>query len=151
METLIEKAMRIRALIEKISVLADDEILLEAPEVCPYWKVGESVIPGDRRFYAGDGKLYKVREGQGHTTQADWTPDKTPAMWVVIAPPSEDGSLEHPITASRGMEYTYGLYYLDPEDNQTYLCQRTGEVEGTTVVLQYMPHELVDMYFILAE
>lgn len=151
METLIEKAKRIRTLIEKISILVDDETILEAPEVCPYWKIGEIVNPGDRRFYFGDGKLYKVREGQGHTTQADWTPDLTPAMWVVVAPSSEDGSLEHPITASRGMEYTYGLYYLDPEDNQIYLCHRTGETEGNVVVLQYLPHELVGMYFVLAE
>lgn len=151
METLIEKAKRIRALMEKISALADDETILEAPEVCPYWKACEAVVPGDRRFYAGDGKLYKVREGQGHTTQADWTPDQTPVMWVVVAPASEDGSLEHPITASRGMEYTYGLYYLDPEDEKIYLCARAGEENGTVVVLHYMPHELVGMYFTLVE
>ena len=151
METLIEKAKRIRALMEKISALADDETILEAPEVCPYWRAGESVVPGDRRFYAGDGKLYKVREGQGHITQSDWTPNLTPAMWVVIAPASEDGSLEHPITASRGMEYTYGLYYLDPEDEKIYLCARAGEENGAVVVLHYMPHELVGMYFTLVE
>ena len=149
METLIEKAKRIRALMEKISVLADDETILAAPEVCPYWRVGESVVPGDRRFYADDGKLYKVV--QAHTTQAGWTPDVTPAMGVVIAPASENGSLEHPITAARGMEYTYGLYYLDTEDNNIYLCQRTGEADGGIVVLQYMPHELVGMYFTLVE
>lgn len=146
METLIEKAKRIRALMEKISVLADDETLLAAPEVCPYWKAGEEVVEGDRRFYVGTGKLYKAV--QTHTTQADWTPDATPAMWAVVAPASEDGTLEHPITASRGMEYTYGLYYLDTEDNKVYLCQRTGEADGGVVILQFMPHELVDNYFV---
>ena len=49
------------------------------------------------------------------------------------------------------MEYTYGLYYRDPEDGQRYLCQRTGESEGGKVVLQYLPHELVGQYFTLAE
>ena len=29
-----------------------------------------------------------------------------------------------------------------------YLCQRTGESAGGTVVLQYMPHELVGHYFV---
>ena len=149
METLIEKAKRIRALMEKISALADDETILEAPEVCPYWKVGEAVVEGDRRFFPGDGKLYKAI--LAHTTQEDWTPNLTPAMWAVIAPASEDGSLEHPITASRGMEYTYGLYYLDPEDGKIYLCQREGMTEGAVEILQYMPHELVGMYFVLAE
>ena len=149
METLIEKAKRIRALIEKISALADDEVILEAPEVCPYWKVGEAVVEGDRRFFPGDGKLYKAI--LAHTTQEDWTPNLTPAMWAVVAPASEDGSLERPITASRGMEYTYGLYYLDPEDGKIYLCARTGEENGAVVVLHYMPHELVGMYFTLIE
>lgn len=45
------------------------------------------------------------------------------------------------------MEYVYGLYYSDPEDNKVYLCARTGEAAGGTVVLQYLPHELVGHYF----
>ena len=40
------------------------------------------------------------------------------------------------------------LYYLDSEDRKTYKCQRTGEAAGGTVVLQYMPHELVGHYFV---
>ena len=36
----------------------------------------------------------------------------------------------------------------DSEDGKLYLCQRTGEAEGGTVVLQYMPHELVGHYFV---
>lgn len=34
------------------------------------------------------------------------------------------------------------------QDGNTYLCQRTGESDGGTVVLQYMPHELVGHYFV---
>ena len=44
------------------------------------------------------------------------------------------------------MEYTYGLYYRDPEDNLIYLCERTGEAEGGKITLQYLPHELVGQY-----
>ena len=62
-------------------------------------------------------------------------------------PTGEDGSLEHPFTASRGMEYEYGKYYLDPEDGKTYLCKRTGEAEGGKITLQYLPHELIGQYF----
>ena len=40
------------------------------------------------------------------------------------------------------------LYYLDSEDRKTYKCQRTGEAAGGTVVLQYLPHELVGQYFV---
>ena len=55
--------------------------------------------------------------------------------------------LDNPITAARGMEYQYGLYYLDPEDSQLYLCTRTGEAEGGKGILQYLPHELIGHYF----
>ena len=49
--------------------------------------------------------------------------------------------------AARSMEYTYGLYYADPEDGKVYLCTRTGEADGGTITLHYLPHELVGMYF----
>lgn len=62
-------------------------------------------------------------------------------------PTEEDGSQEHPFTATRGMEYEYGKHYLDPEDSKTYLCKRTGEAEGGKVTLQYLPHELIGQYF----
>ena len=114
------------------------------PTLYPAWKAGETVSPGDRRYYEPTGKLYKVRDGQGHTTQADWTPDKTPAMWAVIDV-SHAGTAEDPIPASRGMDYIYGRYYLDPEDGKTYLCRR-GEETGT-INLQYLPHELIGQYF----
>ncbi len=50
------------------------------------WKPGQTVGLADIRSY--DGKLYKVV--QPHTTQADWTPDATPALWTEIAPPTTD-------------------------------------------------------------
>lgn len=37
---------------------------------------------------------------------------------------------------------------MNSEDGKLYLCQRTGEAAGGTVVLQYMPHELVGHYFV---
>ena len=43
-----------------------------------------------------------------------------------------------------------GLHGVDGEDGKIYLCQRTGESAGGTIVLQYMPHELVGNYFELA-
>ena len=44
------------------------------------------------------------------------------------------------------MEYTYGLYYSDPGDSKVYLCTRTGEIDGGTITLHYLPHELVGLY-----
>ena len=50
------------------------------PTLYKEWTVGEDVVAGDRRYYPPTERLYQVNEGMGHTTQADWTPDVTPAM-----------------------------------------------------------------------
>lgn len=55
------------------------------------------------------------------------------------------GPIDNPILAARGMEYEYGKYYLDPEDGKKYLCKR-GEETGS-IVLYYLPHELIGQYF----
>ena len=38
--------------------------------------------------------------------------------------------------------------YKGNSDGKLYLCQRTGESAGGTVVLQYLPHGLVGHYFV---
>ena len=139
------EARKLRRRIETAVQSLPDSEALEVVTLYPAWAAGIAVTAGKRYQYAD--KLYKVV--QAHTTQADWTPDATPAMWAVIDK-TNAGTLDDPITAERGMEYEYGKYYLDGEDGNTYLCQRTGEAAGGTIVLQYMPHELVGQYFDLA-
>ena len=143
----LNNAKKLRPIIETAMDKVDDNTALEAPQLSKIWKKGEYVNPGDRRYYAPTRKLYKVRDGQGHTTQTDWTPDITPALWAVVSK-GQTGAIDDPIDATRGMEYIYGLYYKDPENGKTYLCERTGEPSGGTVVLQYLPHELVGHYFV---
>ena len=140
-------AYAMRAVIEESVTALDDETAVTVPSLFTPWKPGEAVNVGDRRYYAT--RLYKVV--QAHTTQADWTPDVTPALWAVVGDPGEAGTIDDPITAARGMEYEYGLYYLDTEDGKTYLCERIGEAEGGKIILQYLPHELVGQYFSAAE
>lgn len=140
-------AYAMRAVIEESVASLDDETAVTVPSLFTPWKPGEAVSVGDRRYYAP--KLYKVV--QAHTTQADWTPDVTPALWAVVGDPGEAGTIDDPITAARGMEYEYGLYYKDPEDGKTYLCERIGEAEGGKIILQYLPHELIVQYFSAAE
>ena len=145
--TLEQKIARAKQLRKAAMMTAEtytDEQAAEVPALYPVWKAGEAVEVDYRRYYEPDGKLYKCR--QAHTTQADWTPDKTPAMWAVIDV-AHAGTPEDPIPASRGMDYIYGKYYLDPEDEKIYLCKREGEEEGGTVNLQYLPHEVVGQYF----
>lgn len=142
----VEAAQAMRMTIESATALLSDSEAAAVPSLSKSWIVGEAVKPGDRRYYAPTGRLYKVREGQGHTTQADWTPDKTPAMWVVVDV-EHAGTQDDPIPAAKGMEYEYGKYYSDPDDGKTYLCKRTGEAEGGKIVLQYLPHDMIGQYF----
>ena len=70
-----------RGKVEEASSFADDESALDMIELFPRWESGLSVKVGDRYQYKGD--LYKCV--QAHTTQDDWTPDKTPALWTKIS------------------------------------------------------------------
>lgn len=59
----------------------DDETALTGKELYPVWAENISVSVNDRYQY--NDKLYKCV--QAHTTQADWTPDATPALWVEVS------------------------------------------------------------------
>ena len=141
---ILQQARDIRASMDAAASALTDEQASKSPRLYPTWAAGLAVKTGDRLYYPGTDKLYKVV--QAHTTQADWTPDATPAMWAVIDK-THAGTLDDPIPAERGMEYEYGKYYLDGEDGKTYKCERIGESAGGKIVLQYLPHELLGQYF----
>ena len=63
--------------IRETRATAPAEVADQHPEYYNPWMAGELVSIGDRRAYAGI--LYEAV--QAHTTQADWTPDATPALW----------------------------------------------------------------------
>jgi hypothetical protein len=136
------RAVKLRPIIEQAAVSLSDGEAASVPELITAWAYPVKYNEGERRSYSG--KVYKCR--QAHTSQADWTPDKTPNLWVVIDA-EHAGTQDDPIPAARGMEYEYGKYYLDGEDGKVYLCERTGEAAGGKIVLQYLPHELVGNYF----
>ena len=142
---ILQQAQAIRASMVSAAGVRTDEQAAKAPRLYPTWAAGLAVKAGDRLYYPGTDRLYKVVID--HISQADWTPDAVPALYTVIDV-AHAGTQDDPIPASRGMEYVYGLYYTDSEDGKLYLCQRIGEAAGGTVVLQYMPHELVGHYFV---
>lgn len=146
-----QRAAKLRPVIEQASASLSDGEAAKSPELFPRWAdhIGETVKPGDRRSdmdESGVLHVYRVNKGQGHTTQENWPPHSTPAMWTIINV-DHAGTQDDPIPASRGMEYEYGKYYLDSEDGKTYKCERIGEAVGGKIVLQYLPHELVGNYF----
>ena len=146
-----QRAAELRPMIEAAAKSLTDAEAAKSPELVARWAdhIGEVVAPGDRMSDTdNDGVLhvYRVNDGHGHTTQADWPPHSTPAMWTIIDL-EHAGTQDDPIPAARGMEYEYGKYYFDSEDGKTYKCERTGEAAGGKIVLQYLPHELVGNYF----
>lgn len=64
----------------------DEVTATEHTDVFSPWAEGMKYVAGNLRTF-GD-KLYKCV--QNHTSQADWTPDKTPALWVLAGDPAEE-------------------------------------------------------------
>ena len=104
---------KIREMIEKASASLPDADAIEAAELFPAWAVGVAYSVGERVQY--DGKLYKVV--QAHTSQADWTPDKTPALFAEVAAPGEIPVWKQPTGAQDA--YAKGDKVWFPDVNTT--------------------------------
>lgn len=144
----IERAREVRTMLKtNAATIADDEQALKVKTLFDEWKAGESVKVGDRRLYQD--KLYKVI--QEHTTQADWTPDKTASLWTVIDE-SHAGTIEDPVPVPEQLtsfEYEWGKHYS--ESGKIYLCNRTGGKAGDKYTLNHKPSQLVGHYFALVQ
>ena len=75
------KAKQLRQLIEQLAVTLDDVTALTGVELFPAWTIGKAYAVNDRAQY--NGTLYKCI--QAHTSQSDWMPSATPALWVVVS------------------------------------------------------------------
>ena len=142
-DDILQQAQEIRTSIDNVTGTMEDTEAAKNPMLFLPWEADTKYEVDNRRRY--DGKVYKCR--QAHTSQVGWEPPAVPALWVVINT-SSPGTIDDPIPAARGMEYEYGKYYLDPEDGKKYLCKRLNETG--TIVLYYLPHELVGQYFVEA-
>ena len=114
------KAKQLRALIEALSASLSDETALTGVELFPPWSVGKSYATGDRVQY--EGTLYKCV--QGHTSQADWTPPVTPALWTAVSL-DEYPAWVQPTGAhdaySKGDKVTHsGKHWASDVDNNTW-------------------------------
>lgn len=76
-----EKARHLRQLIEQTSASLDDETALTGIELFPMWKPDTAYVLNERVQY--EGVLYKCV--QAHTSQEDWIPPLTPALWTVVS------------------------------------------------------------------
>lgn len=75
------EAVTFRRKIEQASAWTDDADALEMVELFPKWTYPKSYIVGERVQH--NGVLFKCV--QEHTSQENWTPDDTPALWVRVS------------------------------------------------------------------
>ena len=140
MSKLLDEARAFRKQIDNVAENVSDSIAVANKNLYEEWKESVSYAENKRVRYAD--KLYKCR--QAHTSEAQFTPDLIPALWVVIDE-EHAGTIDDPIPAVKNMEYVKGLYYI--EDGNIYLMNREGMEEGEKVTLAYLPSELVGQYF----
>lgn len=111
----IEAARALRARIDGAGLIAsipfvvmaqaeqlDDATITEHAEVFAEWSRYGGYAVRDIRRHAG--KLYRC--AQAHAAQADWTPDKTPALWTPIGDPADPWP---PWSQPLGGQDAYGL------------------------------------------
>ena len=141
---ILEQAKTIRASMDSAGAVLTDEQALESMNLYQLWEIDVAYAVNDRRRYKD--RLYKC--AQAHTSQADWTPDVVPAMWTVIDV-EHTGTIDDPIPAVSGMEYVKGKYYS--EDGSISLMNREGMADGESIVLHFLPSQLVGQYFEVVE
>lgn len=79
----LQAAEQLRRVLQMFAATLPEEQALEIATIYPVWEAGRSYTESEIVSYGtnstGDPQLYKVV--QGHTSQADWTPDATPALY----------------------------------------------------------------------
>ena len=75
------QAIRFRNHLNNVIINLDDETALEVTDLFLPWQSDKAYALGDRVQYSE--LLYKCV--QAHTSQSDWTPDATPALWVRVS------------------------------------------------------------------
>jgi hypothetical protein len=82
----LQIAEQFRKAVQLFAESLSDELAMEIATIYDAWETGHKYSVGKFVTYGenevGDPQLYKV--AQAHTSQEDWTPDKTSALYVAI-------------------------------------------------------------------
>ena len=82
----MQVAEQFRKALQMFAASLDDEKAMEVATIYDLWEVGKAYAVGEFVTYGtnsvGDPQLYKVV--QAHTSQADWTPDAVPSLFVAV-------------------------------------------------------------------
>lgn len=82
-----ERAIRLRALIEKGAAGLSDADALDGIELFELWAPDTDYRKGQRVRHGG--RLYRLIP-ETHRSQADWFPDLIPAIWARVDDPAEE-------------------------------------------------------------
>jgi hypothetical protein len=81
-----QTAYKLRKAIEQATISLPDDTAVDVPELFPAWKPDHTYSSGER--VQDEGLLYRCV--QPHTSQADWKPGITPALWALVDNPAEE-------------------------------------------------------------
>lgn len=125
----LQAAEQLRRALQMFAATLSDEQAMEVATVYDEWWPGRKYKGGVYLIYGvnsvGDPQLYKVNE-PGHTSQADWTPDKTPALYTPIGLDDDGYPLWSPPTGAHDaynkgdvVDYNGVLYESQFDGNTT--------------------------------
>lgn len=118
-------ALKLRKILEKVTVNMTDQEALEVATFVPRWKPGVDYVVGDRvSIEKGDTVLlYKCI--QAHTSQDSWKPSiDTSSLWTRIDV-EHSGTADDPIPYNSNMEIFKDKYYT--QNDVLYLCIRDSQ------------------------
>ena len=82
----LQAAEQFRKALQMFAMSLDEEKAMEVATIYDPWEIGKHYNVGEFLIYGvngvGDPQLYKVN--MPHTSQADWRPDNTPALYTDI-------------------------------------------------------------------
>ena len=85
MADIVALMQQLRAALMDFAADVPNDKAVKYPMLFEPWEAGKAYAADDRRQYAD--RLWKCL--QAHTSQDDWTPDATAALWVEVAAPGE--------------------------------------------------------------
>ena len=125
-----QAAEQLRKALQMYCQTLTDEQAMEVATVYPAWAAGitykaqEMVTCGVNEV--GDPQLYRCI--QAHTSQSDWTPDKTPALWSAIGLAPDDVPIwSQPTGAADAYNIGDRVHYPDA-DGPVYVSKIDGNV-----------------------
>lgn len=117
----IERARKLRPIIEQSVQSLSNETALEAVCLHPMWASGVYYAVGFKVQH--NGKLWRVV--QAHTAHDGWEPENAPSLWEQVNE-THTGELADPIPYDGNMTLENGKHYI--QNGAIYLCTRdTGK------------------------